>query len=187
MTSKKGAKQISFKTEAIFGKGFKPSVKNSVCVLGEMLEKNVLTLNGQLEREGATKLKKRDIWSYIYYLWHNNKEKSVFVDVQNTRYIIQKASPQAFADAVKKSSTQTDAPYTKENLIRFVNKIVADNTDISIPILHHVYKRLLNSEETNNIVPQVQIKPTVQVKPNGNKVDARGINVKYGVNFVPVP
>lgn len=190
-----------FTSTSVFGNGFIPNISSAVCVVGTMLNDNLLKVDGKIAISDLPKIKKYQIWSYIYYLWHYNRNHiSVFENMTNFDGKKGIATTQSFLrgiyDVMDNSTAKSNlliSIFSKERLAVTINNILRDNSDISIPILQKLYKQLLNSGTIpglQDMKPQIQVTtspnsktPIVQIKVDKVQVKTNdNYNVKYNKN-----
>ena len=166
-----------------------------------MLNDNLLKVDGKIAISDLPKIKKYQIWSYIYYLWHYNRNHiSVFENMTNFDGKKGIATTQSFLrgiyDVMDNSTAKSNlliSIFSKERLAVTINNILRDNSDISIPILQKLYKQLLNSGTIpglQDMKPQIQVTtspnsktPIVQIKVDKVQVKTNdNYNVKYNKN-----
>ncbi len=209
-TQSNNTNHITFKTETIFGKSFKPSLGFAITSVGSLLNDDQLKLDGQLSLELITKITKSEVWGYIYYLWYYNHDKiNVFISMTDNK---NKASAENFSSVMKSyimnynvikqtNVNNSGVFFTKERLINAVNHILKDNPNIHIPILEQLYKRLANATIQNSVKsnnanvntnkPEITL-GTIEIKTNGSdiqtdldKINKSNIKLHLGVDIVP--
>lgn len=85
-TSKKlyKKKEVSFSTQEVFDVGFKPDVEACFCAVSKLLFRNVINIDGSIDMQQLVNVRKRELWSYIYYLYqYNNGTLPEFVAMKN--------------------------------------------------------------------------------------------------------
>lgn len=197
---------ISFNTKSVFGRKFTPGIKVCVGVVGSMMNKSLLQVDGTISQDIAQKVRKSEIWSYVYYLWYYNKDViRVFEDMTSFEQKKPKAIGEkfaiVFADLMEKSGIdkgttdmQLKSVFTKERILITLNKLVRDNPSIKIPILQRLYKQLLNSVDLKNSVMknmqvrlnQVQVRTAKNAQNNvkwGDNVKNADVKIQIGVNI----
>ncbi len=77
-------KAVSFSTQEVFDLGFKPDVETCFCAVSKLLFRNVINVDGSIDMEQLVNVKKRELWSYIYYLYqYNNATIPEFIAMKN--------------------------------------------------------------------------------------------------------
>lgn len=77
-------KEVSFSTQEVFDVGFKPDVEACFCVVSKLLFRNVINIDGSIDMQQLVNVRKRELWSYIYYLYqYNNGTLPEFVAMKN--------------------------------------------------------------------------------------------------------
>jgi hypothetical protein len=149
--------KLSFMNQAVFEKEFKSSIDNAFCVVSKMMWLNRINVDGTINMDQATLLKKYELWSYIYYLfYHNHSTLDVFSAM--------KSEDNGKANAVlfyKTVATVVDNQFIKQSmdngkfvafdvntLIYFVNTVVQKyGEDLTNPVVQYL-QRIVNSPET---------------------------------------
>jgi hypothetical protein len=183
LSTLKSWKNVSFGSKTVFGSRFQPGIKNAIGVVGSLLNTGALRLEGSIDPSDVSKIRKHQIWSYIYYLWYYNRDKiEIFEKMSNYEGKKAKATAKTFLtsfyDMMDKtgleinSSTQLITIFNKERIVDTLNKILEKYPDISIPVLQKLYKKLINSGKIPGLekVSSSQLaKANIQVIPNANQ------------------
>lgn len=195
--------EVTFNTSSVFGKGFVPNRKVIVACVRNMLNTGFIKLDGHISNENLNKIRKSQLWSYIYYLWWYNKDKiDLFDKMSNYKQKKTKASSKMFCiqiHEVMKSNNITISStlmntFKKENISFCINNIIVQYKNISIPILEKLYKRLLNATnsefdtlsnrqqvELQTLFEEFKKQPTLQVRFNDVQMKTNEI---YNVDMV---
>lgn len=172
-------KKISFTTREVFDVGFKTDVETCFCLVSRMLFKNVINIDGSVDMEQLVNVRKKELWSYIYYLYqYNNSTIPEFINMKNP--ISGKADGQLFHDVVyddkelENSNTKIGTDIVR--LVYFINKMIHTyKTDLVNPVIDYL-KQLMKKEMFTKLS---EIK--VQMVPTSN---SRKNNVRVGVELV---
>lgn len=185
--------RVSFKRKDIFGQKFSPNIESCFCAVSKLLFADLLNIDGSIDIEKATLLKKEQLWSYIYYLYHFNHENDKtpeFIEMTNKEN--GKSNATKFYDMVitivesdEKYKTIKPAPAFDENtLIYFINIIVHKYEGALInPVIDYLNKIL-----SKEIIPSLGSLSIKTGESSGKNVtivtepkDVTNANVK--VNF----
>lgn len=195
---------ISFSTTSVFGRGFQPGIKSAICVVGNLLNSNLLMLDGTISLDALADVKKHQIWSYVYYLWHYNRDNiDAFAQMTVKEGGKSRASAHTFLKALEpfvgagENDTIVAHTFTKQRIVDAIATLLRENPNVSIPILQKLYAKLLQLKHTevqvtSNAPPaslqsllMASRKPQVQII-NGNNVRLSNadIKVQFGINLI---
>lgn len=144
--------RVSFKKKEVFGHKFSPNIDTCFCSVSKMLFADNINVDGSIEIEKSTVLKKEHLWSYIYYLYHFNHENDKtpeFAMMTNTTN--GKANATKFYDTVllvvnndeKYKSMKPVPPFDENTLIYFINIIIHKYASVLInPVIDYLNKIL---------------------------------------------
>lgn len=117
-----------------------------------MLFENHINIDGTINVDTASLLRKYEIWSYIYYLYYyNHSVIQEFADMKNAK--TGKASAMQFYDVVRRVVQNPLIPETSDNvvpfdvntLIFFVNKMINTyGNNMMNPVVVYLQKLLEN-------------------------------------------
>ena len=146
---------ISFSHTLYFGEGFANIKRSSMlnCVLTNLVMDGILNFDGTMDEDAVSlnpRIRKRDLWAYVYYLWkHNHKKHAVFARMTaQRRGKTTEASATGFVTSVRLELEGIHAidiqPFlSKQNVAMFVNHIVRINGDKLInPLLISMFDRM---------------------------------------------
>lgn len=161
-------KQVSFKTIEVFGTGFKTDVEVCFCIVSKLLFRNVINIDGSIDMEQLVNVQKKEIWSYIYYMYqYNNATIPEFIKMKNPT--TGKADGQQFYNVVfddidisnetngnivvnKNSNTNINSKKIRNvgtdivRLVYFINKMVHTyKSDLINPVVDYL-KQLMKKE-----------------------------------------
>jgi hypothetical protein len=159
-TSKKlfKKKAVSFSTQEVFDVGFKPDVEASFCTVSKLLFRNVINIDGSIDMEQMVNVRKRELWSYIYYLYqYNNGTLPEFVAMKNPS--TGRADGMLFYQAVYGDDSNSNSNGASANskitrklgtdiarLVYFINKLVHTyKDDMMNPVIDYL-KQLMKKE-----------------------------------------
>lgn len=170
-------KQVSFKTQEVFDVGFKPDVETCFCSVSRMLFKNVINIDGSIDMEQLINVRKKELWSYIYYLYqYNNGTIPEFIKMKNQ--VSGKANGQSFHDVVYDNkefeNSNVDSKIVGTDIVRlvyFINKMVHTyKSDLVNPVIDYL-KQLMKKEMLTKLSEiKVQMIPTLNSGKNNVKV-----------------
>ena len=160
VTSKKlfKKKAVSFSTQEVFDVGFKPDVEASFCTVSKLLFRNVINIDGSIDMEQMVNVRKRELWSYIYYLYqYNNGTLPEFVAMKNPS--TGRADGMLFYQAVYGDDSNSNSTGAIANskitrklgtdiarLVYFINKLVHTyKDDMMNPVIDYL-KQLMKKE-----------------------------------------
>jgi len=149
----------------IFGKGFISGLSMTSCAVAKLVNDNVLNMDGTIDRtdvEAYTRLQKRSLWLYIYYLWQQNKDRvDVFARMSKTvpGGGSKASAPNFISEVVRHLSNKghivvDNKNPTKEDLVDFVNLVIEEyNEVVTIPFLEGIYRRVSEKQlEYNSFI-----------------------------------
>lgn len=151
-------KAVSFSTQEVFDVSFKPDMEACFCMVSKLLFRNVINVDGSIDMEQMVNVKKRELWSYIYYLYqYNNGTLPEFIAMKNPS--TGKADGMLFYQVVyiddgnvKASNGNSNANEPKKlgtdiaRLVYFINKVVHTYKDDMInPVIDYL-KQLMKKE-----------------------------------------
>ena len=176
-------RNITFERVSIFGKSFKPDIAQCICRVGKLLNDGSININGTLNIGDMSKVRKSDLWSYIFYLWYHNKEEGyiVFDSMSIVKYGKRRVDAEKAAATIYKyfdanekkkfkSANPVSAIFTKKNIVAVINKIISEYKSLNIPVLKNIYDKLLTATEndTNKVFsmsrPYMQRVTTTNIK-----------------------
>ena len=74
---------LSFKSATVFDKKFKPDIETCSCVVSKMFFAGKLNMDGTVNKDNVSSLRKYELWSYIYYLfYYNNSSIPEFAEMK---------------------------------------------------------------------------------------------------------
>lgn len=183
-------KAVSFSTQEVFDVGFKPDVEACFCAVSKLLFRNVINVDGSIDMEQMVNVKKRELWSYIYYLYqYNNGTLPEFIAMKNPS--TGRADGMRFYQIVYTDDANTNAsnstPKTPKKLgtdvarlVYFINKVVHTYKDDMInPIIDYL-KQLMKKEVMTKLT---EIKVEMAPLP-GNAIGNAKKNVRVGFELV---
>lgn len=164
MPTPKKTPGMSFNNTDVFGKGFVYALSMSYCVVGKLINDNVLNMDGTIDRRDIVawqNTSKRTIWLYIYYLWQHNRDLPIFIKMSQVVGGIQKASARLFVDTIVQylMSKQyvviaQEGILSKDNLADFIELCLSDSNNnagaIRIPFLENMFRRISEKQELYN-------------------------------------
>jgi hypothetical protein len=177
---------LSFKNKLVFEKDFKPSVDNSFCVVSKMMFFNRINIDGTINVDQASFLKKYELWSYIYYLYYyNNSSVEEFVDMKNSKdgkanavlmyKVVQKVVDNQF---IKEGEI---VPFDVNTLVYFINVITQRyGENLRNPVVDYL-RKLVNNKDAMDQIRQFSL---VTGRQPGNVVmvtdpkDMQNANIK---------
>lgn len=135
-------------------KGFYKKRDRVHCIIINMLEDDIIDLDGNINIDKITTVEVDDLWIYIYYLWKNNNtiETSIFYKMTMPNG---NASASLFINGILdylkgKGVTRELVYYNNNNikalLINFLSEIIDDKdiwVTINIPILSSIYTKVI--------------------------------------------
>jgi hypothetical protein len=177
-------KPVSFMTQEVFDKGFKPDSEKSFCTVSRLLFRNVINVDGSIDMEQLVNVKKGELWLYIYYLYmYNNSTIPEFIKMKSPS--TGKADATRFHDVV-----YTDDYDVIENkklntdivrILYFINRIVhtykGDLINPVIDYLNQLMKKEMVAKLSNIKVQMVPEKGATNAN-SGKK------NVRIGFELV---
>ena len=148
--------RVAFTNKDIFGPKFRPALEASFCVLSKMLFAGKIDIDGTLDMKNEVNLSKKELWSYIYYLfYHNHMKIPEFKAMKNPEN--GKASAERFYDSVMavvyKKSVKQVKPMDVSALIVFINKMIGSHTELANPVINYLKVLLLKMRTANARVP----------------------------------
>ena len=156
---------VSF-SDDVFHKFYKNTSRAS-CILIEMLEDDILDLEGIITLENIDKIQIDSLWLYIYYLWKHNND-SINNDTINTINTINNLFNKMTSESNKASASlfiNTIVEYldergiknnifndTKSTLLDFLFEIMVDKKwrSINIPIFKSIYGNVIKKLNDDN-------------------------------------
>jgi hypothetical protein len=155
-TSKKlfKKKAVAFSTQEVFDVGFKPDVEACFCTVSKLMFRNVINIDGSIDMQQMVNVKKRELWSYIYYLYqYNNGNLPEFVAMKNPStgradgmlfYQVVYGDDSNGASANSKTPRKLGTDIAR--LVYFINKLVHTYKDDMInPVIDYL-KQLMKKE-----------------------------------------
>lgn len=147
-------KAVSFSTQEVFDVGFKPDVEACFCTVSRLLFRNVINVDGSIDMEQMVNVRKRELWSYIYYLYqYNNGTLPEFIAMKNPS--TGRADGMLFYEVVYTDNANASANVQKTprklgtdiaRLVYFINKVVHTYKDDMInPVIDYL-KQLMKKE-----------------------------------------
>lgn len=149
--------KLSFANEAVFEKDFKPTIDHAFCVVSKMMWLNRINIDGTIDMEQATLLRKYEIWSYIYYLFYNNHSTlDLFASMKSEdngkanallfyKAVAGKVKNQFIDEAMAKNKL---VAFDVNTLIYFVNMVVQEyGADLTNPVVQYL-QRIVSNPET---------------------------------------
>jgi hypothetical protein len=186
--------------ERIFGKKFMLSKKDTDCVIGYLLRKNVVDMDiGTIKENKINVTKKSMLWQYLYFLSFNNPDIYPFTALEDKKDFRKNAKQLLIQYILTKKLdnaefiTQSGAlkKTTKHLVYNFINDIILGSTEtISNPILknqriniHDFLDKSVSKQDKKMDVlldhlvdsvsePKIKIKTLKIVDPRGQKVRA---------------
>jgi hypothetical protein len=133
--------RVSFKSRDIFENKFSTNIDNCFCVVSKMLFARIVNIDGSIDLDKIAALGKHELWSYIFYLYHFNKDSvQEFTEMRNPKD--GKANAVLFYDSVMK--VHGGGSFSKDALVYFINKMV-HTRELRNPIVEYV-QDILNRE-----------------------------------------
>ena len=181
---------LSFKSIIMFGKEFKPSIDHSFCVVSKMMFFNHINIDGTINDDKASLLKKHELWSYIYYLYYyNNSSVEEFVKMKNPKdgkanalqmyRVVQEIVQNQFVP-----STEI-APFDVNTLIYFINVITQRyGENMRNPVVDYL-RKILGSKEAIEQIKKFSLrtgaKPgNVVMVTDPKEVNNADIKIEFG-------
>jgi hypothetical protein len=183
--------KLSFKNILVFEKGFRPSIDNSFCVVSKMMFFNRINVDGTINVDQASYLRKRDLWSYIYYLYYyNNSSVEEFAMMKNKTN--GKANAVLFYKSVQNIvqnqfiNNDEILPFDVNTLIYFINVICQKyGVNLRNPVVDYL-RAIMNNKDA---IAQLQNFTLVTGRNPGNVVvvtkpeEIANANIKVNLNY----
>lgn len=184
-TKKKVSKKkaVSFTTQEVFDLGFKPDIETCFCIVSKLLFRNVINADGSIDMEQLVNVRKRELWSYIYYLYqYNNGTLPEFMAMKNKS--TGKADGLLFYQVVyndgANANTNTNAKMPKKlgndigRLVYFINTVVHTNKDDLInPVIDYLKQLMKKELYTKLSEVKIEMAPLNGYSTNTNKKNVR--------------
>jgi hypothetical protein len=181
---------LSFKNKLVFEKDFKPSVDNSFCVVSKMMFFNRINVDGTINVDQASFLKKYELWSYIYYLYYyNNSSVEEFSEMKNKKdgkanavlmyKVVQKVVDNQF---IKEGEI---VPFDVNTLVYFINVITQRyGENLRNPVVDYL-RKLVNNKDAMNQIRQFSLvtgrQPgNVVIVSDPKEIQNANIKVRFG-------
>lgn len=176
--------RLSFANDAVFEKDFKPTIDNAFCVVSRLMWLQRINVDGTIDMDQATLLKKYEIWSYIYYLYyHNHSTLDIFAKMKSEdngkasallfyKAVAEKVNNQFIEESLAKNKL---VPFDVNTLIYFVNLIVQEyGEDLTNPVIQYL-QRIVKDPDT---IEKIRKFSLVTGRPPGNVevVTGDGVN-----------
>ena len=133
--------------------GFYKNVHKANCIIIDMLEDDILDLDGNINIETIVNVPIDVLWIYIYYLWKNNNhvETSIFHKMTSGGKASAPLFVEAILDYLKKKGSIDELDYYKNQniravLVNFLSEIIEDKNEwenVEIPILNSIYSKVI--------------------------------------------
>lgn len=145
--------KLSFKNKLVFEKDFQPTIDKAFCVVAKMMFFNRINVDGTINVEQASYLKKYEVWSYIYYLYYyNNSSVEEFAMMKNKEN--GKANAILFYKSVQgvvqNQFVNNDeiVPFDVNTLVYFINVVCQKYGDnLRNPVVDYL-RAIVNNKET---------------------------------------
>lgn len=143
--------KLSFRSKQIFESNFRASINTCFNVVAKMLFDGIINVDGTIDMKHTGRLRKYQLWSYIYYLYYyNHSTLDIFANMLEK----DKANAYLFYEQVR---LFVDSPYVTagtikpldvNSLIYFINKLIHTKGDsLTNPVIHFL-QTLLSDKET---------------------------------------
>lgn len=156
-------------SSAVFYNFYK-NIPRASCIMVDMLEDDLLDLDGDINTYNIDRIREEDLWLYIYYLWkHNNdiNDDGVSSNGPNSNANSplfnkmtsghNKASATLFIRTIleymmMKKLANNIIDDTKTTLINFLSDIAQDKkwTSIRIPVFNSIYSSVIRKLKTSD-------------------------------------
>ena len=126
----KNFEKLNFKTKLVFGNRFIASIDQSFAKVSKLFFNQKLDPNGLVFLSKLNSVKKEDLWSYIYYLFHYNKHSVSQFKKISAADKRQKASARKFYTMVREEldlDLNTFSIIEPPGLAVFINNIIVQN------------------------------------------------------------
>ena len=187
----KKTKKVPFSTEEVYGPKFKPSNLTCINVVFKLLTESTITISGGIDESMHDQIAKRDLWSYIYYLYIHNKE--TIAEFEKMRDSRGRASGDLFFNSVQsvvtgdisyniRNSSKNIVNIDESSLIYFVNFVVTKYSKIiKNPLIEQVQKLVKSNKGriTDIRLSGATINPKILRGTNAN--DA---NIKFSLQTI---
>ena len=149
--------KISFRNKVIFDSDFKASIDRAFCVVAKMLFDGRVNVDGSINVEQVGYLRKYQLWSYIYYLYHHNhsivEEFSNMMNPENG-----KVSASRMYEEVRRVVNNPTIPegsvlpFDVNSLIYFINIMVHKyKMDMMNPVVNYLQQLLSNRDAISKL------------------------------------
>jgi len=179
-------KAVSFTTQEVFDLGFKPDIESCFCIVSKLLFRNVINADGSIDMEQLVNVRKRELWSYIYYLYqYNNGTLPEFMAMKNKS--TGKADGLLFYQVVYNDGANVNANTNAKvgtpkklgndigRLVYFINTVVHTNKDDLInPVID--YLKQLMKKELYTKLSEIKI----EMAPLNGNTNTNKKNVRVG-------
>ena len=150
--------------------GFYKNVHKANCIIIDMLEDDILDLDGNINISNIENVQVDVLWIYIYYLWKNNNsvESSIFYKMTSGGKGGIKASAPLFVSVIEeylgRKGVMEDLGYNNNSniktlLVNFLSNIIEDKDEwgsINIPILKSIYTKVIAKLNNGGVVDGVE-------------------------------
>lgn len=137
------------------------------CLIVNMLLSGALTFEGKLSINRLDSIKKRHIWSYLYYLWTHNRTIQEFQDVPTP-------------ENMKNLVVPNELYVTKSALASVINRIVEQNKTIDVSVLSKLLFEIEQKVKNEDATLQISLSkklPELEAKIRWLEEQLQTINI----------
>ena len=129
----KGGDPTSFaKNQIMFGKMYKYLFPRKInCLVVNLLMEGHINYDGKIV--DYLSVKKREMWAYLWYLWKNNNDITIFYGSPH---------PEALEALVNDRYKIEEIYITKQQLVNIINDIIHKNQMLKVPVLNTILRNI---------------------------------------------
>jgi hypothetical protein len=129
-------RKVAFKNQDIFGANFQPAVDPCFCMVSKMLFHGKIEIDGTLDISKEVMFSKKELWSYIYYLYyHNHTNMEIFQKMKDRKS--GKASAEKFYETIYGDATIIQS-VDVTSLVLFINNLIRSNEELVNPVIDYL-------------------------------------------------